>query len=81
MPKIIELETDLPGYIFRPKRKGRLPWSRLHSWQWWRLQQFYKIFGAPPRPTGKEASFVKAAQAYAQKGFVSLAFSFLISQL
>ena len=76
MPKIIELETDLPGYLFRPKEEGVYPGVVFIHGSGGGSSNFINLPGAPPRPTGKEASFVKAAQAYAQKGFVSLAFSY-----
>ena len=73
---IEEVYTDLPGYMFRPKKKGKYPGIIFVHGSGGGSNNFINVPDAPPRPTGKEAKFVKMAINYAQKGYATLALSY-----
>ena len=73
---VIEIHTDLPGYLFCPKQNGKHPAIVFIHGSDGGSFNFINYPNAPPRPTGKEALFVKMAFSYAQRGFATLALSY-----
>ena len=74
--EVIEEQTDMPGYLFRPKKKGIYPGIIFVHGSGGGSANFINAPFAPLRPTGREALFAKQAFAYAQKGYVALALSY-----
>ena len=74
--EVIEEQTNMPGYLFRPQKKGLYPGIIFVHGSGGGSNNFINTPFAPLRPTGKEAPFVRRAFEYAQKGYVALALSY-----
>ncbi len=79
MFEIIEEQTELPGYLFRPNRLGPSPGLVFLHGSGGGSNNFWTDPNEPPRPTGKEAIVVRQAMAFARKGYATLALSYFDS--
>ena len=73
---VIEVHTDLPGYLFRPNKEGAFPGIVFLHGSDGGSGNFWTPPGRGRYPSGKESITVRQAEAFTRRGYCTLALSY-----